>query len=183
MLCHGAGGEDRAGVRCGVEGTLLAGVPGDCDNRCCPHRLVHFWGGPSAGMCSVTPVCRQQPPLCLCAPKAIMGGMRGSRWSSLPRSSPHLHGDTAAVRGGQGRQQCHPDLHGVWEPQAHRHLAERGGPFGCQQQVPGRWVDGGAPGGSIDGTTVVAALPCLEPDVLSQHFLPKCPFSTPLHLC
>lgn len=81
-------------------------------------------------------------PLSPGALRPAVGERGGSWWSPLPRSSPHLHGDTAAVRRGEGRQQCHPDLHGIREPQAHRHLAERGRPFGCQWQVPGRWVLG-----------------------------------------
>lgn len=58
-------------------------------------------------------------------------------------------------------------------------------------QVGGRWgLPWGAPGlpaggDGIDGTAAAAALPCLEPAVLSQHFsLLRCPFLPPtIHLC
>lgn len=140
-------------------GTAPPTPPPPRDSRCCPPPCspICLWGGPSpaAGMCGLSPISRRQPPR-LCPPghpplrptaaTCETGGV--TTVSPLPHSSPHFHGDAAAVRRSEGRQQCHLDLHGVWEPQAHRHLAERGRTFGCQWQVPGRWAVGATMGGS-----------------------------------
>lgn len=109
------------------------------------HFGAPFWGrGGSWGVPSLRVAAPTPSP---CHHEADSAWDRGGDGVSLcPPSSPHLHGDAAAVRGGEGRQQRHPDLHGIREPQAHRHLAERGRAAGCQQQVPGRCVAGKQPG-------------------------------------
>lgn len=79
--------------------------------------------------------------LCCCMTTVMQGMGRVTALCFLP-STPHLHGDTTAVRGGKGGQQHHPDLHGIRQPQAHRHLAARGRAAGRRPQVPGGCHEG-----------------------------------------